>query len=159
MGEVISTMEEKIIRKDDGSILDFPENEKYNKIRQEHQAEMERKQEEADRLRRSELMKKNAEQNRKLEQEKREREKQSKLKGLEQDKKIEMDALANSGQATKKYIYEVMHEKTCPIEVNPSGIEWPIGATRIVAGSLYNFKNCHIESVCLNRKGINDSEF
>jgi len=120
---------------------------------------MERKQEEADRLRRSELMKKNAEQNRKLEQEKREREKQSKLKGLEQDKKIEMDALANSGQATKKYIYEVMHETTCPKEINPSGIEWPIGATRIVAGSLYNFKNCHIESCCLNRKGINDSEF
>jgi len=28
MGEVISIMEEKIIRKDDGSILDFPENEK-----------------------------------------------------------------------------------------------------------------------------------
>lgn len=65
---------------------------------------MERKQEEADRLRRSELMKKNAEQNRKLEQEKREREKQSKLKGLEQDKKTEMDALANGGQATKKYL-------------------------------------------------------
>lgn len=52
-----------------------------------------------------------------------------------------------------------MHETTCPKEINPSGIEWPPGATRIVAGSLYNFKNCHIESVCLNRKGINDSEF
>lgn len=97
---------------------------------------MDRKQEELDRQRRNELMKKNAEQSKRLEQEKRDREKQKNLKGLEQVKKNELDALANSSQATKKYLLEVMNQRSCPKEINPSGVEWPIGATRVVAKAI-----------------------
>jgi len=101
-------------------------------------------------------MKKNAEASKKAEQERRDKEKKQKASGIEATKKNEMEALSLSSQATKKFLMEIMGP-LCPKDINPSGVEWPPGATRIVAKSVYDYN--HIESVCLNRKGINDEEF
>jgi len=100
-------------------------------------------------------MKKNADQKKKEDEERKKRDQLKNRKLANEKKDYEEERLKSCDQDTKKYIMEIF-SNNCPKEINPSGIQWVEGTTRLIARRVY--ESNRIESVCLNRKGISDDE-